>query len=80
MFATTFLGYTLSAIWIGMLAVAFIVIALWPASIAKAKGYSFWLFFLLSIFFWWITLFVVLFMKDKSTPQTTPAPTTTQDS
>ena len=49
-------------------AILWVLIALWPAFIAKKKGYSFLLFFLLSLFFWWITLFVALFMKDKNTP------------
>ncbi|HEY4963274.1 MAG TPA: hypothetical protein VIH90_01075 [Candidatus Saccharimonadales bacterium] len=47
-----------------------IMVALWPAFIAKRKGHSFILFFLISLPFWWITLFVTLFMKDKSTPDT----------
>jgi hypothetical protein len=47
-----------------------VLLALWPALIAKKKGYSFILFFILSLFFWWITLFVALFMKDKTTPGT----------
>jgi small-conductance mechanosensitive channel len=48
--------------------ILWVIIALWPAMIAKRKGYSFIGFFALSLFFWWITLFVALFMKDKSTP------------
>lgn len=44
-----------------------ILIALWPARVASSKGYSFWLYFLLSIPFWWITLFIVYFgLKDKT--------------
>ena len=79
MLATTVLGYTLTALWLTFWAVVLIVlftlVAIWPASIAKAKGKSFWLFFILSIPFWWITLFVVLLMKDESAtaPKTTPA-------
>lgn len=42
-----------------------IMLALWPAFIARKKGYSFLLFFIISLFFWWITLFVTLFLKDK---------------
>ena len=51
--------------------ILWVAIALWPASIAKRKGYSFILFFTISLFFWWITLFVTLFMKDRN-QQTTP--------
>lgn len=46
--------------------ILWIALALWPASIARRKGYSFLLFFLISLLFWWITLFVTLFMKDKT--------------
>ena len=71
MFATTILGYTLTTVWAifwGAIAlVVWVLLALWPAMIAKRKGRSFLLFFILSLFFWWITLFVVLFMKDDST-------------
>ncbi len=76
MFATTILGVTLGAIWWFMLAVFWIIIALWPATIAKGKGYSFLLFFLLSLPFWWIMLFVALFMPNKSGPTATPTPST----
>jgi len=44
--------------------VLWVVIALWPARIAASKGRSFLLWFILSLFFWWITLFVALAMKD----------------
>ena len=51
--------------------VAWIIIAIWPARIASKKGHSFVLWFLISTFFWWITLFWVNFgLKDKNqTPQ-----------
>jgi hypothetical protein len=49
-----------------------IMIAFWPAIIAKNKGRNFWLWLLFSLFFWWITLFVALAMKDESHP-TQPA-------
>jgi hypothetical protein len=77
-FATTILGVTLSAIWYLFILFLFILIALWPATIAKGKGHSFLLYFLLSIPFWWITFFVVLFLKDKTTgtPAAPTAPTT----
>lgn len=68
MFATTLLGFTISTIWAVLLLIAWIIIAFWPASIAKSKGYSFFLWFIISLFFWWITLFVVLFLKDKTSP------------
>ncbi len=55
--------------------ILWVMVALWPASIAKRKGYSFLLFFLISLLFWWITLFVTLFMKDKTQSGSGPAPT-----
>lgn len=81
MFASTILGYTISASALMFLlilgAVLWVFLALWPASIASKKGHSFWLFFIISLFFWWITLFVAIFMKDQSASvgQTTTTPT-----
>ena len=77
MFATTILGYTVSLIWAVLFLFLWLLIAFWPATIAKGKGYSFLLFFLLSLPFWWIMLFVALFLPDKSQPPTTtPTPPT----
>lgn len=79
MFATTILGYTLSAMWtlfwVMFAFILFLFIAFWPATIAKNKGRSFWLWFIMSIFFWWITFILALLIKDNST--TTPATETT---
>jgi hypothetical protein len=76
MFATTILGFTLTTMWLFFIMFLWILIAFWPATIAKSKGYSFWGFLALSIFFWWITLFVVLFLKDKSVPTLPQTPPT----
>ncbi len=46
--------------------ILWIAIAFWPARIAASKGRSFLLWFILSLFFWWITLFVALSLKDQS--------------
>lgn len=46
--------------------ILWVLVALWPAIFAKRKGYNFFLFFILSLFFWWITLFVALMLKDKT--------------
>jgi len=76
MFASSLLGYTLSAAAMtAVLTLGFILwvfVALWPATIARNKGYSFWLYFIVSLFFWWITLFVVMFLKDKTVPAARP--------
>ncbi len=77
MFATSILGYTLTTIWYIALTFLFIIVALWPGMMAKSKGRSFWLWFILSIPFWWITFFVVLFMKDESAPLPPSSPTQT---
>lgn len=74
MFAMTIIGYTVTTIWYLFIAFLFIVVALWPATIAKSKGRSFILWFLISIPFWWITLFVALFMQDNSPPINSSAP------
>ncbi len=75
MFATTIFGYTLSVIWLSFLVFIWVFVAIWPAMIAARKGRNFYLWLLFSLFFWWITLFVVIFMKDES--GTGPAPTAT---
>lgn len=47
--------------------IAWVLIAIWPARVAGNKGHSFLLWFIISIFFWWITLFVVYFgLTDKN--------------
>ena len=61
------LGYSLSVVWLTFLIFLWIIIAFWPASIAKQKGHSFLGWFILSLFFWWITLFIaIFFLEDKN--------------
>jgi hypothetical protein len=72
MFAMTVLGATFSFIWFMLIVVAWIFLALLPASIARSKGHSFWGWFFVSLFFWWITLFITLFMSDRNTPSSAP--------
>ena len=45
-----------------------IFLSLAPAFIARNKGYSLFLFWIISLFFWWITLFVAIFMKPRELP------------
>ncbi len=55
--------------WFGMIIlglVIWIAIAFWPARVAARKGRSFFLWFILSLFFWWITLFVAYAIKDNT--------------
>jgi ABC-type Mn2+/Zn2+ transport system permease subunit len=47
--------------------VIWIALAFWPATVARNKGHSFLGYFLLSIPFWWITLFIAYFgLQDKT--------------
>ncbi len=47
--------------------VAWVILAFWPASIAKRKGYSFALFFIVAIFFsWLIALIIAAMLHNKN--------------
>lgn len=53
-----------------------IMVALWPAFIAKNKGYSFILFWVLGWFISWIlTLILVLLLPNRNRPALYAAPT-----
>jgi heme/copper-type cytochrome/quinol oxidase subunit 3 len=43
-----------------------ILLALWPARVAASKGRSFLVWFIISIFFWFITLFAAYMIDDRS--------------
>lgn len=45
--------------------VLWVAVSLAPAFIARNKGYNFFLFWIISLLFWWITLFVAMFMKPR---------------
>lgn len=47
-------------------AILWIAIAFWPASVAKRKGHSFILFFLLSLVFFFASLLLAYIVKDKN--------------
>lgn len=66
MFAMTILGATVSAIWLIVIVIFWILVALLPATIAKNKGHSFLGWFIVSLFFWWITLFIALLMPNRT--------------
>lgn len=70
--ATTIFGVALNAVWYTIIFFVWLFLAFLPANIARSKGRSFWLYFLISLFFWWITLFVVLFQKDLTRGDNTP--------
>jgi len=47
--------------------VLWVIVAIWPAYVAKSKGHNFLGWFILSLLFWWITLFIVYFgLKDNN--------------
>lgn len=71
--ATTIFGFTLGLIWWVFLVFLWVVLAFLPANISRSKGHGFWGMFFLSLFFWWITLFVALFMRDRNRAQPSPS-------
>jgi uncharacterized membrane protein YhdT len=66
MFATTILGWTITAIWALMFAVVWIAIAFWPARVAGRKGHSFWGYFILSLFFFPLAIILAYMVSDNS--------------
>jgi hypothetical protein len=66
MFATTILGWTITAIWALMLAVVWIAIAFWPARVAGRKRHSFWGYFILSLFFFPLAIILAYMVSDNS--------------
>lgn len=52
--------------WYLLGAILWAIFVFLPAIIAKKKGYSFLLFFLLSIPFFWATIFVAVILKNKN--------------
>lgn len=69
MFATTILGVTISAIWAFMILVLWIIIAFWPANVAGRKGHSFIGFFILSLFFFPLSLLIAYLVDDRTQTQ-----------
>lgn len=55
--------------------VLWIALALWPAVVAKNKGYSFWLFLIASWFISFLaTLIIAFILPDKTKPLPPQAP------
>lgn len=46
--------------------IVWVIVAFWPATVAKRKGYSFILFFLLSILCFFVSIIVAYAIKDKN--------------
>ena len=64
-FAVSLLGFTISTIWAVILLIIWIALAFWPARVASRKGYSWLLFFIFSLFLFFIALIVAYVMPDK---------------
>jgi hypothetical protein len=69
MVATMLIGYALSGFWFLLLLTYWAAVAFWVAHMAKGKGHDFWGWFAVSLFFWWITLFVVISLSDRNQPE-----------
>lgn len=70
------LGFTINTIWAVIVLCIWIAIAFWPARVAARKGHSFLLFFIFSLFCFFIALLVAYLMPNRtnrSTAQTTPS-------
>jgi hypothetical protein len=62
MFATT----TVSAIWGFFMLILWVAIAFWPARVAARKGHSFIGFFILSLFFFPLSLLLAYLVRDRT--------------
>ena len=53
--------------WLGsiLLFIIWILIAFWPARVARRKGHSFFLFFIFSLFFFPLALLVAYLVRDR---------------
>jgi uncharacterized sodium:solute symporter family permease YidK len=60
-----------------VLAIIWICVAFWPARVAGRKGHSFLGFFIISLFFWPVTLIVAYLVADRTRLVPGPAPSTT---
>jgi len=65
LFAEGFLGFAFTTIWYLILLVIWVALAFWPARVASRKGYSWLLFFIFSLFFFFIALLVAYLIKDR---------------
>ncbi len=74
MFGVTLLGFTLSTLWAVVFLLIWIAIAFWPARVAARKGHSFALFFIFSLFFFFLALLVAYLVPNR-TNTSSSAPT-----
>lgn len=52
--------------WYLLGAILWVIVAFWPAMVAKRKGHSFILFFLFSLVFFFLALLVAYMVKDRT--------------
>ncbi len=74
MFALEILSTTVTTIWLIIGILIWLALAFWPARVASRKGYSFLLFFLLSIIFSFLLILIIAYiMPRRNTPAPPPA-------
>lgn len=78
MFAVSLLGFTVSTIWALIVLFIWIAIAFWPARVAARKGHSFLLFFIFSLFCFFLALLVAYLMPNRMN-QVSAAPTSSEE-
>ena len=53
-------------LWTILIVVIWVLIAFWPARVARRKGHSFILFFIFSLFFFPLALLVAYLVRDRT--------------
>ena len=66
MFGLTIIGYTVATMWAVLFLIVWVAIAFWPARVASRKGYSGLLFFIISLFFFFLSLLIAYILPDKT--------------
>lgn len=66
MFAVSLLGFTITTFWAVVLLCIWIALAFWPARVAGRKGHSFLLYFIFSLFFFFLALLVAYIVPDRT--------------
>ncbi len=63
----------LSTMYWVFIGIIWLMIAFWPARVAGRKGHSFFLFFILSLFFFPLAIILAYVVDDRTRSQTPPA-------
>lgn len=75
---TTLLGFTFDVIWAYIVLVIWIAIAFWPARVAGRKGHSFFGYFILSLFFFPLSLIMAYIVSDRTNVSQQPVSSATE--